>query len=145
MKYDIDKFPNSIRTNDKIINNSISLSPDLLNPEDKINLNIYYTTNKFSSIPKSTSRLIDGKIITTENYKTKNKKHNFYFNFSERTESILIWIIILWNAVFLIIISWTLFIQKNNNGFAANFIGFFIVGIGFFLTLLYIISNNYLK
>jgi len=144
LKYDIDKFPNSLKTNDKIINNSISLSPDLLNPEDKINLNIYYTTNKFSSLPKTDSRLIDGKIITSENYKEKNKKHEFYFNFSERIESILIWIIILWNIVFLLLISWNLFIQKNNNGFVANLIGFVVVGIGFILTLLYIISNNFL-
>ena len=146
LKYDIDKFPKTIKTKLNSTKNSILINVDLLNPDDKINLTTYYTVNKTSSLPTTESRIIDGCFITSNKLAETNKINKFIIPFNSKIEKILFWVTFVWNFLFFILITWALFFQKSQkeNGFFPNFIAFIIVGSGCILTILYLIANELL-
>lgn len=143
LKYDVDKIPKTIKTDDRSSNNTILLKPDLLNPGDKIILKTYYTVNKTSALPTTDSRIVDGHIITVNKLTETDKKKKFVLPFSSKIENILFWIILVWNILLFLIVTISLFFQKSQkeNGLIANLIAFIIVGGGCILTVLYLIAN----
>ena len=145
LKYDIAKFPQTIKTEDRSSNNNILLKPDLLNPGDKITLTTYYTVNKTSALPTTDSRIVDGHIITSNRLTETDKINKFILPFSSKIESVLFWITFVWNILFFLIITWALLFQKSQkeNGLLANFIEFIIVGSGCILTILYLIASAF--
>lgn len=145
LKYMVSQNPSTIKTNDFIKDNSIHLVPDLLNPTEKISMTTYYTVNKTSSLPKTNSRIIGGKIVIVNKSDEINRKYKFVFPVSLTIEKILFWVTFIWNILMFGLIVWALFFQKNdNNSYAATLIGFIIVGGGCILTIFYLISNELL-
>lgn len=144
LKYDIDKTPISIKTEDKSQNNAIVLRPDLLNTDDKIYLTIYYTANSKSILPTTSSRIIDGQIVLLDKTVETAKTNKFLIPISTTFEKILFWVLLFWNILFIVLMIWAIFIQKpkKENGFLANFIGFILAGSGFIFMILFLIANK---
>ncbi len=147
LKYELNSTPITIEVNDRKSNNQIWLKPDLLNPGDKINISTYYSVNKTSSLPTTSSRIVDGEIIVINKSDDIEKPNKFIFPLNQKIEKILVWISLVWNLFFFLIIAWSLFFQRSSkkNGIAANLIGFILVGVGCILTILYLIQNEFLS
>ncbi|OFY70813.1 MAG: hypothetical protein A3G23_11865 [Bacteroidetes bacterium RIFCSPLOWO2_12_FULL_37_12] len=144
LKYEIDQTPKTIRTNDKFDRNTILLNPDLLNPNDKIFLTIYYTVSKTGVLPMTESRIVDGKILTINKLNTSSKKPKFIIPVSTQLENAFVWVMIIWNFLFFILVVWETFFQKNKSTFAVNLIVLFLLGSGFILTILYLLANEWI-
>lgn len=146
LKYDLKTTPETIELNGRKSEKRIWLKPDLLNPGDKVDISTYYSVNKTSSLPSTTSRIVDGEIITVNRSDSEEKRNKFIIPFNNKMESILIWIALLWNLFFFILIAWALLFQKasQKNEFASNLMAFILLSLGFILTILYLIQNEFL-
>jgi len=146
LKYELNTLPETIELSDRKSEKKIWLKPDLLNPGDRINISTYYSVNKTSSLPTTNSRIVDGEILVVNRSNEIEKQNRFIIPFSKNIERIFVWIALIWNSFFFILITWALFIQKSNqkNGFAANLIAFIFLGVGCVLTILYLLQNEFL-
>lgn len=145
LKYDIIRNPKNMVTQDIIINNQIILHPDLLNPNDEISFIIYYTVKKKDILPIVTSRIVEGKIININRSDEIGKPNKFIFHFNRKVEIVLFWIMFFWNILFLVLIFWGVFFQVNKeNRLLSKVLLFIFMSGGFTLTLLYLISSQFL-
>ncbi|MDT7833216.1 hypothetical protein RQM59_12535 [Flavobacteriaceae bacterium S356] len=145
LKYELNTLPETIELSDRKSEKKIWLKPDLLNPGDRIDISTYYSVNKTSSLPTTTSRIVDGEVLIINKSDEIVKPNKFIIPFSKKIEGILVWIAIIWNSFFFLLITWASFLQKSiqKNGFAANFIAFVFLGIGCILTILYLLQNEF--
>lgn len=146
LRYDLIAKPHTIKVNDKIVNNEIVISPDLLNPNDRINFIAYYTLNKSGALPSSNSRIVDGKVIILDKSFEASRENKFIVTINPIFENICFWYMFIWSILILILIFWAIFIQKSSrsNGLFANTIGFILLGGGSILTILYALSRDIL-
>lgn len=146
LKYELSSVPKTIELSDRKSNKKIWLNPDLLNPGDRINISTYYSVNKTSSLPTTNSRIVDGEIVVINRSNEVEKPNKFIFPISKKIERVFVWIAMIWNSFFFLLITWALFFQKSSqkNGFVANFIAFIFLCVGCILTILYLIQSEFL-
>lgn len=138
LKYEIQSYPNTIKSNDAIDGNTILLTPDLLNPNEKISLTIYYTVDKIGVLPSTQSRIIDGQIITNNQLNVSNKKSKFIIPLSTSLENILLWITLVFSMLFIIILTYMFFSDNNLGKMPA-----IMIMLPYILIVLYLLANEW--
>jgi hypothetical protein len=145
LKYEIKTIPNTIIVDNQNLKNKIELNPDLLNPNDRIDLVAYYTLNKAGGFPQTDSRIIGGNIIVKNSISDVESNRKFNYINSSALGNFLFWVMFVWNIVIFIVITWAIFFQdQQGNARWAKVTGFIIMGGGSILTMLYIIGKEYI-
>jgi hypothetical protein len=146
LKYSLKMFPDNILNKEIKKNGStISIFPDLLNPNDRIELSFYVSSPLTNLLPHSTSRLIGGNILNlnmNEEIKSKTEFNNRAF---ASFEGPIFWIAFVYTILYILLMFWASYFQKN--GTVGTPLGklflFLFLCIGLICNLFYLIQTKF--
>jgi hypothetical protein len=146
LKYSLKMYPENISIRDINIDGSkISIYPDLLNPNDKIELSFYVSSLSTNLLPHSSSRLIGGEVLNlnmNEEIKSKTEFSNRAF---ARFEGPIFWIAFVYTILYILLMFWASYFQKNNTFDTplGKFFLFLFLCIGLLCNLFYLIQTKF--
>lgn len=144
LKYSILKNPKNITIIDtSITKNTFSILPDLLNPNDNIELNFYISSSLKSLLPYSLSRIIGGELINLNIKDEIKPKTNFNNNLFANFEGLIFWIALIYSFLYLILIFYSVYFN-NGSGVKSplgKFFTFLLASLGLCCSVFYLIQT----
>lgn len=146
LKFSIKVNPENITILDpKIDICKFSMFPDLLNPNESIELSFYVSSPTADLLPFSSSRIIGGKVLNlnmNEEIKSKTEFSNKAFAYFEKP---IFWIAFIYTILYILLMFWTVYIQKNTSAESPikKLFLFLFLCIGLLCNLFYLIQTKF--
>jgi len=117
LKYSIIKNPKNITLVNTSINKSdFMLLPDLLNPNENIELSFYISSSLKSLLPYCNSRIIGGDVINLNINDEIKPKTNFKNNFFANFEGLIFWIALIYSFMYLLLFIISVYFAEKDTG-----------------------------
>jgi hypothetical protein len=131
---------------DTLISGSkFSISTDLLNPKESIELSFYVSSSSYKLLPYSDSRLIGGEIINLNiNEEIKSKTE-----FSNRTfvkfGGLIFWLSFIYTIMYIILMFWIVYLREEVIAESAlgKFFAFLFFTVGLICSLFYLYKTHF--
>ena len=142
--FTINSIPKKMVVYSKKEINSLIIQPDLINPNDNLKINLYYTSNdQKPSLPKFEPRIVDGYYKYIDKVDSEKTKNRFYVKLPFVFEILLLILASLFCLTIAGIFAYLVFIDKDKKGWQEKlfYTTFVVCGL---ITLSYILLNEFL-
>lgn len=146
LKYTIKTIPDNIVIIDTLKDGcKFSILPDLLNPNDEIELSFYVSSPSAELLPQSNSRLVGGNVLNLTTGEEIRSKTDFSNKAFARLEGPIFWIAFIYTIFFLLLMFWAVYFQKSTGVETplGKFFLFLFFSIGLFCNLFYLIQTRF--
>ncbi|WP_075590854.1 hypothetical protein [Labilibacter marinus] len=145
LKYSIKSIPNNISITRVLESpNILQIQPDLLNPNDNIEISFYVSSSQNILLPSINSRIVGGHIKSLEMNEVVKPKTEFQNNAFASFEGVIYWMSLIYTGFYILLIFWAIYFQKNVDLDSAigKFFLFLFLAIGLFSNLFYLIQTH---
>jgi hypothetical protein len=145
LKCSFKTYPENIKITD-ITNNksSISVLPDLLNPNDKVELSFYVSSPRKDLLPHSPSRIIGGEVLNLKMNEEIRAKTEFSNRVFAGFEGPIFWIAFIYTILYILILFYSSYFQQDSiKSPLGKFIFFLLLCIGLICNLFYLIQSRF--